>query len=38
VSVPESIWTRDVLDLERWEDLMIGGNGTTEFVVLRKNC
>lgn len=37
VSVPESIWIRDVLDLELWEGLLIGGNGTSDFVVLRKN-
>ncbi len=36
VSVPESIWMRDVLDLELWQDLMIGNNAT-DFVVLRKN-
>lgn len=35
VSVPESIWFRDVMDLELWPDLMIGNNAT-DFVVLRK--
>ncbi len=37
VSVPETIWGRDVLDLELWPDMMLGNNATaTEFVVLRK--
>jgi hypothetical protein len=36
VSVPESIWMRDVFDLELWEDLMVGGTAT-DYVVLRKN-
>jgi hypothetical protein len=35
LNVPESIWMRDVLDLELWKDLMIGNN-TTDFMVLRK--
>jgi hypothetical protein len=35
VSVPESIWMRDVFDLELWEGLMVGGTAT-DFVVLRK--
>lgn len=35
VSVPESIWIRDVLDLDVWKNLLIG-NSTTDFVVLRK--
>ena len=38
VSVPATVWGRDVLDLELWENLMAGNNATdTEFVVLRKN-
>jgi len=38
VSVPESIWMRDVLDLDLWQNLMVGNNPTdTDFVVLRKN-
>ena len=36
VSVPESVWMRDVFDLELWQNLMVGDN-TTDFVVLRKN-
>lgn len=36
VSVPESIWTRDVLDLDVWKNLMIGNNAT-DFVVLRRS-
>lgn len=35
VSVPESVWTRDVLDFDLWQNLM-AGNGTTDFIVLRK--
>lgn len=35
LSVPESIWMRDVFDLELWRDLMIGNN-ETDFLVLRK--
>lgn len=35
VNVPDSIWARDVIDLELWQDLMIGNNAT-DFVVLRK--
>jgi hypothetical protein len=35
VSVPETVWFRDVFDLELWEGLMIGNNAT-DFVVLRK--
>ena len=35
VSVPESIWMRDVLDLDLWKGLMIGNNAT-DFVVLRR--
>jgi hypothetical protein len=35
VSVPESIWVRDVFDLELWEGLMVG-NTATDFMVLRK--
>jgi hypothetical protein len=35
VSVPESIWIRDVVDLELWQDLMIGNNAS-DFLVLRK--
>ncbi len=37
VSVPENIWGRDVLDLELWQDLLIGTNASgTEFMVFRK--
>lgn len=36
VSVPESIWMRDVLDLDVWKNLMIGNNAT-DFVVLRRS-
>ncbi len=36
VSVPESIWMRDVFDLELWQDLMVG-NTASDFVVLRKS-
>ena len=37
VSVPENIWGRDVLDLELWQDLLIGTNTSgTEFMVFRK--
>ena len=37
VSVPESVWTRDALDLELWENLMAGNTtNATNFVVLRK--
>ena len=35
VNVPESVWRRDVLDLELWQDLMVGDTGT-DFVVMRK--
>ena len=35
LSVPESVWMRDVLDLELWQNLMVGNNAT-DFVVLRK--
>jgi hypothetical protein len=35
VSVPESIWIRDVMDVELWQDLMIGNNAS-DFLVLRK--
>lgn len=35
VSVPESIWMRDVFDLELWEGLMVGSTAT-DYVVLRK--
>jgi hypothetical protein len=36
VNVPESIWIRDVYDLDFWKDLMIGNNAT-DFVVLRRS-
>lgn len=35
VSVPESVWVRDVFDLELWEGLMVGST-KTDFLVLRK--
>ena len=35
VSVPANVWGRDVLDLELWENLMVG-NTATDFLVLRK--
>jgi hypothetical protein len=35
VSVPATIWARDVLDLDLWQNLMVGNNAT-DFVVLRK--
>jgi hypothetical protein len=35
VNNPE-VWGRDVIDLELWQDLLIGNN-TTDFVVLRKS-
>jgi hypothetical protein len=35
VSVPDTVWVRDVLDLDLWQNLMVGNN-TTDFVVLRK--
>lgn len=38
VSVPANIWGRDVLDLELWQDLLIGTNASgTEFMVFRKS-
>jgi hypothetical protein len=38
VSVPPNIWGRDVLDLELWQDLLIGTNTSgTEFMVFRKS-
>jgi len=35
VSVPATVWGRDVMDLELWENLMVGNNAT-DFLVLRK--
>ena len=35
-NVPETVWLRDPLDLELWENLMVGRT-TTDWVVLRKN-
>ena len=35
LSVPATIWGRDVFDLDLWQNLMVGNN-TTDFVVLRK--
>jgi len=35
LNVPDSVWARDVIDLELWQDLMIGNNAT-DFAVLRK--
>jgi len=35
VSVPESVWIRDVLDFELWQNLLVGSTAT-DFVVLRK--
>lgn len=35
VSVPDTVWMRDVFDLDLWQNLMVGNNAT-DFVVLRK--
>lgn len=33
----EGVWGRDVLDFELWQNLLVGGNSATDYVVLRKN-
>jgi hypothetical protein len=33
----DGVWGRDVLDFELWQNLLVGGNSSTDFVVLRKN-